>query len=354
MNDDERAELARLKEQQALLERELSLLSSQLKSFARRLETTDNPRVSPHREIVIPSSTVPPAEATTTRPAPPPSTPPVLPPPIPRWTKTDAPKPTVTPSTSSRAEAVPTAFVPRPELTARTPEVLTAKSASAPAPAGSGSFEMRLGTYWFVRIGVVMVLTALVFFGNLAYHTYISRLGPGGKVLLLYVASALMLGGGWWWQRKAVAEGLKNYAQVLFAGGMASFYFTTYAAHHIERLRVIQSAGLDGVLLLGCAGFMVWIADRKKSEVLALFAVGLAYYSSIITRVGSFTLYSNLVLTLAAVFFLVRNRWAMLTFGSAVASYAAYGFWRFFDGTAWHWASPAEGLWAGTYFLISY
>ena len=47
-------------------------------------------------------------------------------------------------------------------------------------------------------------------------------------------------------------------------------------------------------MLLAWAGFMVWIADRKKSEVLALFAVGLAYYTSIITRVGSFTLYSNL------------------------------------------------------------
>ena len=38
---------------------------------------------------------------------------------------------------------------------------------------------------------------------------------------------------------------------------------------------------------------MGWIADRKKSEVLAAFALGLAYYSSIITNVGAFTLYST-------------------------------------------------------------
>ena len=353
MSDDERAELARLKEQQARLERELSLLSSQLKTVEQRLTTSDTARVSPHREIVRPSSTVQPPETITSKGAPP-STPPVLPPRIPELAKIQVPVTSAAPASSSRPEATPPPLVPEPEPMRQIPAVSQTEFVRAVAPAGSGSFEMRLGTYWFVRIGVIMVLTALVFFGNLAYHTYISRLGPGGKVFLLYVASALMLSGGWWWQRKAGAEGLKNYAQVLFAGGMASLYFTTYAAHHIERLRVIQSAGLDGVLLLCCAGFMVWIADRKKSEVLALFAVGLAYYSSIITRVGSFTLYSNLVLTLAAVFFLVRNRWAMLTFGSAVASYAAYSFWRFFDGTAWHWASPAEGLWAGTYFLISY
>jgi uncharacterized membrane protein len=89
-------------------------------------------------------------------------------------------------------------------------------------PAVRGSFEMRLGTYWLVRIGIVMVLTALVFFGNLAYHNYISKLGPGGKVSLLYLASAALLVAGGWWQRKAAKESLRNYAQVLFAGGLAA------------------------------------------------------------------------------------------------------------------------------------
>ena len=223
-----------------------------------------------------------------------------------------------------------------------------------PAPAVKESFEMRLGTYWLVRIGIVMVLTSLVFFGNLAYHNFISKLGPGGKVALLYLASGGLLAAGGWWLRRAAKETLKNYAQVLFAGGLAAVYFTTYAAHYNDHLKVIQNQALAGALLLGWAGFMVWIADRKKSEVLALFAVGLAYYTSIITRVGYFTLYSNLVLTAAAVFFLVRNRWAALSFASLIATYAAYAFWRFFDGSAWHWASPAEGLWTGTCFLISY
>ena len=223
-----------------------------------------------------------------------------------------------------------------------------------PGPAEQESFEMRLGTYWLVRIGIVIILTALVFFGNLAYQNIISKLGPGGKVSLLYLASAALLAAGGWWQRKAAKESLKNYAHVLFAGGLAAVYFTTYAAHYNEHLKVIPNQTLAGALLLVWAGFMAWIADRKKSEVLALFAVGLAYYTSIITRVGMFTLYSNLVLTATAVLFLVRNRWATLSFASLVATYAAYAFWRFFDGSAWHWASPAEGLWTGTYFLMSY
>ena len=213
---------------------------------------------------------------------------------------------------------------------------------------------MRLGTFWLVRVGIVVLLTSLVFFGNLAYHTYISKLGPPGKIGLLYFASALLLGFGAWWQRKAAKEALRNYAQVLFAGGLSAVYFTTYAAHHIERLRVIASPVLDGFLLLIWAGFIVWIADRKKSQVLALFAVLLAYYSSVITTVGLFTLYSNLLLTIAAVFFLVRNRWATLSFVSLGATYAAYGYWRFCNGQEWHWALPGTNLWTGAQFLIAY
>jgi uncharacterized membrane protein len=218
------------------------------------------------------------------------------------------------------------------------------------------SFEMRLGTYWLVRIGIVMVLTALVFFGNLAYHNFIAKLGPSGKVGLLYVASFGLLGAGAWWQRKAVKESLRNYAQVLFAGGLAGVYFTTYAAHHFPNLMVIPNPTVDGLLLLGWAGFMTWIADRKKSEVLAFFAVGLAYYTSVITRVGHFTLYSNLVLTAVAVAFLVRNRWAKLSFASLAATYGAYAYWHFFDSGAWHWTSGTANtaLGVGGWFLIGY
>jgi uncharacterized membrane protein len=223
-----------------------------------------------------------------------------------------------------------------------------------PPVAEKNSFEMRLGTFWLVRIGIVMLLTGLAFFGNYAYHNFVGKLGPGGKISLLYLVSGLLLGAGAWWQRRSLNESLKNYAQVLFAGGLAAVYFTTYAAHHIEPLRVIHSAVLDGTLLIAWAGFIAWLADRRKSEIMALFAVGLAFYSSVITRVGEFTLYSNLILTVAAVVFLVRNRWAGLSFASLVTTYAGYTFWRFLHLDGWRWATPDEGLWFGAAFLAAY
>jgi uncharacterized membrane protein len=337
MNDQERSELEWLKRRHAKLEEDLALLAKQLKLVEERLKVrTETPVAAEVKPIVEPGKS-------TLEPAQPPPIPPVFP-------QTTIPKPTSLKSkVAAPKPAEPTATVLPP------PKISPAFSpVSASAPQEKRSFEMRLGTYWLVRIGIVMVLTALVFFGNYAYQNFIGQFGPAGKVSLLYLASGLLLGAGTWWQRKAVTESLRNYAQVLFAGGLAAVYFTTYAAHHMPALRIIPSPLIDGALLLGWAAFMVWIADHKKSEVLALFAVGLAYYTSVITRVGAFTLYSNLILTAAAVFFLIRNRWAVLSVASLAATYASYGFWRFFDGSGWHWASPDQGLWFGAYFLVSY
>ncbi len=267
---------------------------------------------------------------------PPPIVPPIAPPPIP--------------------PRIPHT-VPRPVL--ETAQVSTATPSTEPPPATTptaekDSFEMRVGKYWLVRIGIVIILTSLAFAANLAYHNLVPKLGPGGKISLLYLASGLLLGAGAWWQRRNVKESLKNYAQVLFAGGLAAVYFTTYAAHHIPQLRVIQNALVDGTLLLVWAGVIAGIADRRKSEIMALFAVGLAFFTSVITRVGEFTLYSNLILTVAAVFFLVRNRWTALSFASLATSYAGYAFWRFLHDDGWRWATPDENLSLGAGFLACY
>lgn len=349
MNEPERSELERLKQRHVRLEEELSLLGAQLRSLENRLEVAI-PVSAPDVKSAVTPAAVAAAESAGTVRQMPSSIPPVI------------------PLAASRAQSLNEAAIletpaippePKPVITpAPMANHLPTGASVAPddsSPPEKASLEMRVGTYWLVRVGVVMLLTGLVFFGNYAYQNFVVRFGPVGKVVLLYLASGLLLTAGLWWQRKSLKESLRNYAQVLFAGGLAAVYFTTYAAHHFENLRVIESALLDGVLLLAWAGFMVWIADRKKSEVLALFAVGLAYYTSVITRVGSFTLYSNLVLTMAAVFFLVRNRWAGISWASLVATYAAYAWWRFFHGgEGWRWAGADEGLWFGASFLYGY
>ncbi|HEX5222782.1 MAG TPA: DUF2339 domain-containing protein, partial [Verrucomicrobiae bacterium] len=348
MNESDQRELNELKQRQQLLERQLDSLAADIRRLEERSARVPLSRLEIAQSLPDPT---PPVEPVKQPPSP-------VPPPLPAYVKAAAAQPaapvSIPPPTQPAREFVPE-FV-RQESPAQ-PSQTEAKPRSVPpvmtpppvSEESKGSFEMRLGTYWLVRIGAVMILTGLVFFGNLAYQ----KMGPAGKVCLLYLASGLLLGFGAWWQRKPVKDSLKNYAQVLFAAGLAAVYFTTYAAYHLPTLRVIESALLDGLLLLGWAGFIVWIADRRKSELLALFATGLAYYTSIITPVTGFTLYSNVVLAVTTVFFLVRNRWAGLSWAGLIATYAAYAWWRVHRAVESS-VQLQEGLWLGASFLFCY
>ena len=218
-----------------------------------------------------------------------------------------------------------------------------------PSRADSTPLEFELGRVWLVRIGIVVLLTGLVFLGNLAYQHIVPRLGPGMKLGLIVASGGALAGIGAWLEKRR--ESLRNYARVLMAGGMAAIYYACYAAHFVAVLRVIENAVLGGALLLAFAGGIAWFAHRRRSETLASLAILLSYYTSCINPAGGFTLFSNVLLTAAAVFFLVKNRWTRITYLSVAATYASYAYWRFYVGGG---SAPMLGVWAQIAFLACY
>lgn len=218
------------------------------------------------------------------------------------------------------------------------------KDATAPADAPAEPMEMRLGKFWMARLGIVILLTGLVFLGNYAYQMIVPKLGAMGKLTLLAMAGGALGGIGFWLERSR--ETMKNYAHVLIAGGGATLYYTGYAAHFVERLRVIESPVVGGMLLLGFAGTMIWFADRRRSEMVALLAVLLSYYTSAINAIGGFSLFSNLLLTAVALYFLLKRQWTKITVASLIGTYGSYVFWRM--------GHPTGGLEIGMGFLGCY
>ena len=321
MNDQDRNELEWLKRRQDALQGQITVLKDHIEQFDARLTREDV--TSAHESPVIPPII------------------PALPAPVIQHVATEP--------VSQRAAPIEPVHVDTEDFS--TPPPIPR---STPVVTGKSSFELRLGTFWLVRIGIVVLLTGLAFLGYYAYDNIIGRLGAAGKLSLIYFAGALLIGAGAWLQRKMEKPAMKNYGQVLFAGGLATIYFATYAAHYLAPLRVITSGFLDGVLLLGWAAVIVWIADRRKSELLALFAISLAYYTAVVTDIGLFTLYSNVILTGAAVFFLLRNRWATLSIVSLPATYAAFVFWRFYNRGDFFWDLRTDQLNYGSFFLAGY
>ena len=321
MNPVTRAELDAIRERQAAIANEMAALTRHVERLVQRCETEVVPEQKPApmlAETIITESRPPIAIAPPHRPL-------------------------VAESAVVNAE-IP-APLPKPPPPPMGPLPIVPPRPPAPA-VEKDSFEMQLGTVWLVRVGIVILLTGLVFLGNYAYHTWVIHHGPVGKIVMLLLCGGALFGVGAWLEK--TREEMGNYGRVLMAGGLATGYYTFYAAHFVERLQIIESPVLGGALLLAFAGGIVWFANRKRSETIAMLAVLLSYYTSAINPIGTFTLFSALLLTSVAVYFVARHGWARLTGAALFATYASYAYWRFVHG-----ASPVPP-WTAPAFLSGY
>ncbi|HEV7404187.1 MAG TPA: DUF2339 domain-containing protein [Chthoniobacteraceae bacterium] len=317
MTPRQRQQLEYLLQEQQRLALAVIEFDERLRDFAEEVEKTVEPEPAP---VVAPPKE--PAPLHVPPPLPSPATAPVpLGPPDERGYRA--------PPAETAAAPVP---LPAPEfgepLRVAKPLPVSVKPlppAPASPPAERGSLEMTLGTVWLARIGIVILVTGLVFLGNFAYQHIVHRLGPGGKVAMLYGAAGILAGLGVWLEKRPVSSG--RFPQVLMAGGAATAYYTTYGAHFVDRLRIIQSPLVGGVLLLLVAGIFVSWADRRKFQTAALLGILLSYYTAAINELGDFTLYSSVLLTVAAGFLLVRNGWAMASWLSLAGTYGSYVYW---------------------------
>lgn len=190
------------------------------------------------------------------------------------------------------------------------------------------SLEWMLGSVWLVRVGVVVLLTALVFLGNYVYESYIGKIGADGRLALICLAGAVLCSLGSWIERGR--DSLRNYSRVLAGAGMAALYYAGYGAYFVPALKVIGSPVLEGALLLVLSAGIVWFAERKRSETLATFAILLSFYTGSVNPLAGVAVFSNLLLTAIAVVLLVRRQWTTLSFLSLLGAYAGYGFWHYF------------------------
>jgi hypothetical protein len=279
MTSEDRELLQALRRQQIDLQRSLARLDVQLEELEARARAT-------------------PAETPAT-PLPPLPIPPPIPPPMER---------PVAPETKPPLPPVPVVSVPKASSSAFPP--------LPPVPAAS--FEFHFG-HWLIGIGAVFgVITLAVIFGFT--HSFIYRfLGPAGILGLSAAAGIGVCIAGNLLDRCTDAR--RFLGRVLMAMALAWLYLTAYAAYYYEPLQVIHSPIIAGFLLLLWSGYVLFLAERKHSQTLALFAITLAYFSTAMNPIGRFTMAADLLLALSAVIFLIRNGWAALSYLSLLLTY---------------------------------
>lgn len=192
-------------------------------------------------------------------------------------------------------------------------------------PKPEGSFELRFGRVWLVRFGIALLLTGLVLLGNFAYKNWIYDLPAGVRLAALYLGSFLLAGEG---ARLARRENLARFGEVLLAGGLAFFYWCTFAAYHVPRLRVIDSPVLAGGLLLLAAGGIVAISLRRDSRVTAVMGLLLASYATVLQPLGWLSAASNVVLAAAGTALMLRPRWTMPGIAAMAGTYVSFLWWQ--------------------------
>jgi len=190
---------------------------------------------------------------------------------------------------------------------------------------GAGEWELNFGQVWLVRIGVVFLLTGLIFLSTYAYKNWLFYSGAGVKVAFFMTISMALTGTGLWLERWK--NRLKQYGRVVAAGGLAAGDYTIYASHFTPSLKVISSPVLAGLLLTIWAGVMLAYAVWKKSRVVAVMAIGLAFYGTIINPAGWLALFSSLLLSSAGMWLLVKFRWIGIGLSTVIAAYVAHAFW---------------------------
>lgn len=196
---------------------------------------------------------------------------------------------------------------------------------SEPEPAEDRSFELDFGKVWFVRIGIVILLTGLVFLGNYAYQNWIREMPNGVRLAALYACALGLVETG---RRLAAKEQLNRFGEVLLAGGMAFFYYCTFAAHHVGRLKVIDSPVLAAVLLFGAAGAIAAVSWLRQAKATAILGIVLASYSTMLQPIGWMSCVSNILLGGLGLFFMLRPGWAAPGWISMLGSYGAFFGWQ--------------------------
>lgn len=182
--------------------------------------------------------------------------------------------------------------------------------------------EFDFGRKWLNKIGITIFAIGTAFLITYSFQHF----GPIYKIIVGYLIGAGLFFSGLHFEKIAK---LKNYGRVFLGGAGAIIYFTTYAMHHFQASRIMESQLLNLILLAGVALGVILYSLKYNSQILAAIAIGLGYITSTLGNINYFTLISLLLLAVAVLILVYKNRWVNLIFFGIILTYFVHFFWVF-------------------------
>ena len=181
----------------------------------------------------------------------------------------------------------------------------------------SDDWEAVVGGSWLNRIGALILVVGIALF--LGYS--LTHLGPAGKVGIGFTVGFAMLAAG---IALRSSERYGNFSISLVGGGWAAIYFTAYAAHALEPARIIQSATLAAILLLGVSAAMILHALSYQSERGTALAFLFSFVSLNVSPLTGFSIYSAVLLAVSMLALAHLRNWFRLAVTGVILSYATF------------------------------
>jgi len=267
---------------------------------------------APPQPPKIPTSVIPPEAIKLPEPVKLPPLPPVpppvqvTPPPAPhdRETRPPTPPPSPPPPPRPAAPSLP----PPPKFAHASPREISA------------NFEQKLGGNWLNKIGITILVIGISLFLAIKFPS----LTNPEKILLGYIVSLGILGGGVYLEK---LDRYRIFARALIGGGWALTFFTTYAMHFVPYTRVIETQGIDLILLFVVAAVMVFHTLRYDSQVVTGLAFLLAFTTVAISQNTIYSLSAGVILALGLVAIVHQRCWFELEIFGILASYLNHFVW---------------------------
>ncbi|MDD5454695.1 MAG: DUF2339 domain-containing protein [Candidatus Ratteibacteria bacterium] len=180
--------------------------------------------------------------------------------------------------------------------------------------------ELIFGKNWLNKIGIVILTLGV---GFLISYTF-KYFGPVMKIGFGYLVSAILFFLGF---RLEAKEKFVNFGRVLLGGGWALVYFTTYAMHHFDASRIIQSQIVDLIFLAAVViGMMIHVLKYKSENMMSL-TLFIAYLTATLGQITGFTIISCMLLSVVILFLVYNFKWVKTFILGIILTYAIHYIW---------------------------
>ncbi len=172
------------------------------------------------------------------------------------------------------------------------------------------NLELRIGLYWFAKVGIVTLMIGVVFLLLQPYRS----LNPAFASALGYI-----LAGGFIMVSRFLRQSSPFLAGYLLGGGLVLFFFATLRLHYFSPAPVLSGRFAEVVILLMIVAVGVAVSIRKRSVYLVSVSVAMGLATGLMSDQIYPFFGTTLVMAALTVYLSVKYRWHnLLIYGTGI------------------------------------